>query len=785
MWLTLLDTSIRRDDEKRVNQNFPNRAGADMEALHTSLKTAALLGCFLISTIHAQTPAPGDTGQLSLSGPAQPATQQHELGDGTLRIMLSSSGNGASLSGIKHNGSELLNLGGTTELFTLFITNLDNHRDVELKASQGWSSVSISGDASHASIEFSDPLSLDLPDSMKATLRVQVSGSHSEWDLSVSGLDNSTLNRVYTPQLNIRADGNDHLLVPRFSGVLFDDPVANNVNWKQVYPSGWHATMQFLAYYGAQHGLYFGFHDPEASTKTFNVTENQGGIAIEAHFTAPDKSQAGNDWDMPGVFALDLFSGDWYDAALLYRSWASSQAQLWPQSTAERNARLRAIGNIGLWATSGSGNAPADIEPRVLDFARYMGVPTGLTWYKWNYKDFDTDYPEYFPEQPGMDTTTARLQAAGVTVVPYINGRMFDTALDGSGPSGLSFLTHGKPHATKKNALGDYFTQTFNGNLFAVMCPTRRPWQDMLRDASDQLTRRIGVGGLYIDQIGAASPVECVDASHQHALAGGSWWSAGYRTLLDRIHQAVPPGRFITTENGADNLLNQLDGLMVQGWQANNMVPAFQAVYSGRVIFFGAKTGTSQYTHPQFYAKLAQAFAYGVQLGRFYTTIQNETGAKEIAPLFIRKLARLRHKLTRFLSFGTMQRPLTLTGIPEITSTWTHTYDGDISVTIPAIQTSTWLSHAAEEARVAVVFVNASMTETIPFDFQLDAAAFGLSGQIHVQEIRASSNSPVEKTPGLFSKSTSLAPMDAVAYVLSPSAQPLENLLFSDGFEAP
>ncbi|WP_457665458.1 DUF6259 domain-containing protein [Thiolapillus sp.] len=754
-----------------------------MEAKHSLLKLAALFGCFLLSAVQANMLSGKAPGVFAPPVTAPPSGEQHNLGNGPLQATLITTGNGVLLSSIRNAGRELLNTNATTELFTLFLTNLTNGQDVELKASEGWSNVTFSGDTSHAIVELAAPLSPDLPHSLKARLTVAISGSHSEWDLSISGLGNTTLNQAFTPRINIRAEGNDHLLLPRFSGVLFDDPVANSIHWQQIYPAGWHATMQFLAYYGTDYGLYFGFHDPQASTKTFDISENGGGIAIEARYTATNKSLAGNDWDMPGVFALDLFSGDWYDAALHYRAWASTQADFWPRLDAERSARLRAIGNISLWATSGSGNAPADIEPHVLDFARYMGVPVGLTWYKWNSKDFDADYPEYFPEQDGMDVTTAHLQAAGVQVAPYINGRLFDTSLDGSGPSGLNFPTDGQPHAAKKNSLGDYFTQTFNGNTFAVMCPTRRPWQDILRDASDQLTRRIGVAGLYIDQIGAASPVECMDASHQHPLAGGAWWTRGYRSMLERIRQALAPGKFTTTENGADNLLNQFDGLMVQGWQANNLVPAFQAVYAGRIILFGVKTGVSQYTQPQFYAKLSQAFVHGVQPGRFYTSIQNETGAREVAPLFIRKLARLRHKLTRFMSFGSLLRPLSLGGIPSLTSTWTHTYDGDVSVTIPAIQTSTWLSTGAEEKRLAVVFVNASTTETIPFSFQLDAAEHGLNGQIYVQEIRDTTNLPVQPTASVFTKSLSLAPMDAVAFVLSTSPQPLETLLFSDGFE--
>ncbi len=711
-----------------------------------------------------------------------PQASQHVLGDGRLRAIFDNNGHGVLLSSFTRNGNELLNGAAESEIFTLFLKNLDNGQEIALSASQGWGKVRITGDTTHASIELERPLSSDLPSTLKAIVTVSVSGEHSRWDLSVSGLGNTTLNQVYVPQLNIHSDGNDHFLLPRYSGILIDDPVASNVNWEQLYPAGWHASMQFLAYYGSEYGLYFGFHDPLASTKRFHVAADHGGIVVEGRYVIPDNTIAGNDWDMPGVLELDLFEGDWFDAAERYKAWVSSEALYWPQDSKARKARLKAIGNIALWATSGSGNAPAAIEPHVLDFARYMGVPVGLTWYKWNYKDFDTDYPEYFPEQDGMDVTVAHLQSTNITVVPYINGRMFDMALDGSGPSGLSFDHHGLPYATK-DALQNVFTQTFNGNLFAVMCPTQAPWQDILIDAANKLMQTIGAAGIYIDQVGAASPVGCMDTTHKHVLGGGAWWTGGYRQMFQRVHSVVPDGRFVTTENGADNLLGELDGLMVQGWQADNMVPAFQAVYSGKVMLFGMKTGVSQYNQQQFYAKLAQAFAHGIQLGRFYTSIQNETGDTEMAPLFIRKLGRLRHKLAAFFSYGSMKRPLVLAGIPAITSTWQHTYDGDIPVTIPAIQTSTWFSDIYGVKKIMVVFVNASMQDSVSFNFELDPRKYGLEGPLYLQRISDTSDSEVLPLAATASKSLVLEARDATAFVISTSPLSLGDLVFADDFE--
>jgi hypothetical protein len=49
-----------------------------------------------------------------------------------------------------------------------------------------------------------------------------------------------------------------------------------------------------------------------------------------------------------------------------------------------------------------------------------------LHWYVWDDIAFDTGYPDYFPAKPGFPAAVQTLQSAGVHVVPYINGRIFD-----------------------------------------------------------------------------------------------------------------------------------------------------------------------------------------------------------------------------------------------------------------------------------------------------------------------------------------------------------------------
>jgi hypothetical protein len=275
-----------------------------------------------------------------------------------------------------------------------------------------------------------------------------------------------------------------------------------------------------------------------------------------------------------------------------------------------------------------------------------------------------------------------------------------------------------------------------------------------------------------------------MDPSHGHSLGGGGWWSSGYDEMLGRINAADPEARFLTTESGVDAFVDDFEGFMVQGWQADGMVPAFQAVYADVVRLFGMKTGVSHYNDQQFYCKLSQAFAHGIQLGRFYTSIRNASGDEEKAPLFVRQAARLRYKLGEFFNGGRLQRPVVLNGVGSITTTWQYTYDGDIPVTISRVQTSSWMVDAAGRKAVALIFVNASISDPIDFSYDFDAAGYGLTGPLYVQEITEDTASAVSSCPSSFTGNLSLEALEARAIVISTSSAGLGEFIFSDGFSS-
>ena len=167
--------------------------------------------------------------------------------------------------------------------------------------------------------------------------------------------------------------------------------------------------------------------------------------------------------------------------------------------------------------------------------------PSGFHWYNWHEIPFDNDYPHYFPTKAGFPEAVRELQSANVFVMPYINGRLWDTRDKGS--EDFEFTAVAKA-AVSKNEKGEPYTEVYGSKeadgspvRLGVMCPATQLWQNRVRDIVLRLMNECGVKGVYIDQIAAAAPTLCCDATHGHPLGGGHWWTEGYWKLLERHSQ--------------------------------------------------------------------------------------------------------------------------------------------------------------------------------------------------------------------------------------------------------
>jgi hypothetical protein len=415
--------------------------------------------------------------------------------------------------------------------------------------------------------------------------------------------------------------------------------------------------------------------------------------------------------------------GDWFDASVIYRDWVEKEAMWWPDLGSEgRPDTPMWMRELPAWALGGG--HPSHCVPRVKRFAKELGVPVGFHWYNWHRIPFDNDYPHYFPAKDGFAKGISALQEAGVHVMPYINGRLWDTR--DKGTKDWRFTRVALPAATKDDS-GKPYTEAYGSKeadgspvRLAPMCPHTQLWQNRVSDIVLRLFTRCGVHGVYIDQVAAARPQLCFDADHGHPLGGGHWWIESYGRMLGGIRAQKPRDRMLTTECNAEPYVKWFDGYLTWHWQEQNMVPAFPAVYGGALQLFGRayRGGPTQDLANRM--KAGQQMVFGEQIGWIDPAALKR---KDSGP-FLRDVVHLRWLLRRYFYAGRMVRPPGLAGdIPTVTADWQ--WRGKWPITTPAVMTGAW--HLPLAGSTALLLANVS-DRAVKVGLTVDAEDYGLPG---------------------------------------------------------
>eukprot|EP00750_Incisomonas_marina_P005018 INCI13567.1.p1 GENE.INCI13567.1~~INCI13567.1.p1 ORF type:complete len:906 (-),score=144.86 INCI13567.1:122-2659(-) len=422
--------------------------------------------------------------------------------------------------------------------------------------------------------------------------------------------------------------------------------------------------------------VYFGAHDPRAESKGFCTAVSGDSASFQVGATPPGAGIPAP--IIPYTVAYPVvvapLRGSWWDAAQMYRQWVLPNAK-WTQGgpMATRSPSIAPwIFNLTTWVNSHwqqhdifnrTDGDPTVVANRVSAIASRFGIATdalALHWYEWdtlgydlgsNYSKcnseitcgFDTHYPEYFPVRSGFNESLSRMQNLGVRVAPYINGRIFDQATKTWTAANASDAAAKSAAPTLGSSNLSLYNEQYGSEAkFAVMCPATSYWQGTIGDVVSTLCKpneldalaapfsSFGTDGVYIDQIAAAGPRPCFDPSHGHAIGGGSHWVDGYLEMLKGIREKVGYDKMLLTESNAEPFMRDLNMyLTLVGFAAGNLppvpadsgsviVPAFQSVYGGYVLFVGAEFFQEDFVNPDvFAAKIANQYVFGAQMGWF------------------------------------------------------------------------------------------------------------------------------------------------------------------------
>ena len=657
------------------------------------------------------------------------------------------------------------------------------------KISRGWRGVKLTLTWADISVDGEKNIL-----SVKATVSAEAGSPYLSWNITA---DNRSPDRglwqVDFPRLeSIVPMGEKErtgLFLPWGQGRVVDNPFAEDSKFSGQYPAP-SAPMQYSALYGPLGGLFLATHDGEMHMKQFvhECRKSSGTVCYYLRNLPENRGDAGVDFRMPYDFVLTAFKGNWFDAARLYREWATGQVWCSGGPLESRKDVPEWYKKLIFWSLAWECKSYTnwdEISTRMQDYglahdddltvddihkiSSTMGVPYAAFFYGWHNNTFDESVPDYFPPLIGDDAfrkQVRRIHDAGAKIIPYINGSLWDKALESykerdvfrhciKDAAGNSFgwrIDHTSRHKAGKSDRPIYWLDW--------PCPYTDFWQTEVAEISRKLVADYGVDGVYYDVLSGNAHM-CYDPDHGHATGGGNYWAMGNREILRRSREAIRaanPEAIMLSEQPSEAYLDVLDGILlfhVQGMPG--AVPAFQAVYHDHFLLYGNFVGgQAAVEHLPMFA--GESFVYGDQLGTFNVwpmflpdhprtelSIYWDDEAKRRKNIdFLIHIARLKHNSGyKFLTLGEMRKPLTFCNELPIQEARQQPHSNGPR-RMPAVINAVW---KAPDGTLGLVFCNVSESGQ-EASYTINVTQYGLpaSGKYTVTELHENGASRVVGT---------------------------------------
>ena len=505
-------------------------------------------------------------------------------------------------------------------------------------------------------------------------------------DLKVDNkANNFLLNRVTFPQTRTpRLGKDDAFLYPFQCGALVKNPTKNNFKRGQNgrYP-GNSMTMQFSAYYGDGRGVFLGWRDPIGTIKDFQATGKRGGMEFfwEQNAMIPlNKVNGGNSYSSPGKVVFSVYSGKWFEACMIHKAWAVSKSA-W-KMTLPRKSTPKWFRDIPVTISllTPREDLSKTAYAQLMYLRKYLDLPVFSSVYGWNDKNLGS-WPVFRP-QKFIPELFRNMKAAGCYPEPYTDPMLWDV-LDGPNrKSDWRWSTHGKKFAVKY-ANGDIPYELYaGGTKYGVMCPNSAGWRKELEGMIKDVAKISAA--IYHDELMTVQGYCCFDKSHGHALNDpAGWLTKGFRPIYENFRKKLP-GMPFGSEEVSEPWLDLFDSGHVWRWTFDGQIPAFQAVYGGRIQYTSLNYDSHSHgSYASNFAKMANQLVTGQKLGRFYPGELEKANAKR---LYLKKLAHLRWALNDYFNAGDMLAPVEFRRpVPLKTTAWGTSLPQTEDVTLPVV----------------------------------------------------------------------------------------------------
>lgn len=594
------------------------------------------------------------------------------------------------------------------------------------------------------------PLDIDL----EITLRCPLDEPLSYWSCAMVQRTTLTITDVQLPIVVVPyrrpGHGPNQLLTPRDVGHLNRRPRPEEL--QPDYPDAWQFVSdqahfvhypgttfaQFLAAYDERQGVYLGCHDATGQVKIIKPVHHAGGIRLGiAHAVA---------WNQPGEHllgyetALGVFSGDWYDAADLYRAWYNTTALAGPPLTERQDTPdwlLESPLHVVMRIQGELDSGPADPNPQFVPYegaiplldrlAEQVDAPLLPIIMAWE-RPGPWVYPDCFPVAGGDESLrafTAATRERGWHVGTYCNGTRWVLGHKWTGYDGETYY------------------QEHHGEDSVCRLPDGTPWREdwdrawrpsymtcmgapqTRTIAADFVGHLLGLGLdwiQFLDQSCGGAAFPCYSEHHGHAPAPGSWMTAALATLVaDLEARAAAADRPIvfSVENVAnDRLIAHIPTCDIRPDIEGDFVPLYHYLFHEYVrtqaafalapnpYWMEIKTALSYVLGDQPTAIMGPGGRLMAWAGRPWAAWHTPAGDQPAILALLRRSIAMRRGVGRaFLVAGRMLRPAAVQGIKTVT--WSCE---ERIATLPAILHARWQS---ADGRVAVALANWTAQEQV------------------------------------------------------------------------
>lgn len=582
----------------------------------------------------------------------------------------------------------------------------------------------------------------------QVTIKCPIDKPLTYWSLEIDNRTSMWIGHVQFPVVEIPFDhdaseeNGSHILSSLYDGVLLGPvkPLMIAGAWRSSRrntPETWRSTnyprectVQMMAYYNSNGGMYIACEDPEGLPKLIAPLVEQDGVTMGiGHY--PGTSKPGKT-RLPYQVVLGTFHGDWYSAANIYRDWAEKQpfcSRKLAQRTNFPKWILEPVVGIafpmrgqGDWDPPASLNqeyTPATNALPYLDkLAIALGAPLMPILFNWE-KAGPWVQPEAFPPIGGgaeMKSFMAKAKAKGWHPVLYGNGINWVVAQKNTGYDGMPyFKSHGGEDAIVRRWDGNNRPSVGWRSLYNTCVATESARKMILGMTEGMAQLNPDVIQQFDQGVGAAP---CYAINHGHPPVPGPWMTSNFASLLKKdneIARSLNSRTAISSEGAPPEIYLQ----SFDFWDARTggggqmMCPLYAFIYheflNGHAGFY-----TNSVNDEALRASVARALVSGYFLNftlrdngkisfdwnkSWDRAIPDQTAILDWAM----RATQLRNGIARdYLIFGRMLKPWSVTNVTK------HDFGYGKE---PLVQSGTW---KAPDGRIAVVLANYSDSNEYP-----------------------------------------------------------------------